>query len=366
MEQQSKIEDAIERKAKVDKAFDKWIEDEYKRIEDNQFIGLFVKNLENVQGDERDIIIISTCYGYDKQKKMLMNFGPINRKGGEKRLNVIFSRAKKHVCVISSIKHIDIKNDYNEGANYFKKYLHYAALMSTGNLLHAQSILQTLALQPTQTTIEINYLQQQICDALNELGYFTKINIGQSYFKCHIGIKKNETDKDYILGIILDDDAHYSNPDILEQYLLKPTILKNFGWNILAVYAKDWLENKSSVLQIITNKLEGKNEIVKNEKSNQINIDEVLNQRITQTVEKQKNLIDNFNSPINTSTVRLILEENNTHKFWQITQNKTSLIIEFGKVNTNGQKIIKAYTTVDEADKEMKKLIEQKKKKGYR
>ncbi len=366
MEQQSKIEDAIERKAKVDKAFDKWIEDEYKRIEDNQFIGLFVKNLENVQGDERDIIIISTCYGYDKQKKMLMNFGPINRKGGEKRLNVIFSRAKKHVCVISSIKHIDIKNDYNEGANYFKKYLHYAALMSTGNLLHAQSILQTLALQPTQTTIAINYLQQQICDALNELGYFTKINIGQSYFKCHIGIKKNETDKDYILGIILDDDAHYSNPDILEQYLLKPTILKNFGWNILAVYAKDWLENKSSVLQIITNKLEGKNEIVKNEKSNQINIDEVLNQRITQTVEKQKNLIDNFNSPINTSTVRLILEENNTHKFWQITQNKTSLIIEFGKVNTNGQKIIKAYTTEDEADKEMKKLIEQKKKKGYR
>lgn len=366
MEQQSEIENAIERKSKTDKLFDKWLEDEYKRIEDNQFIGLFIKNLENVQGDERDIIIISTCYGYDKNKKMLMNFGPINRKGGEKRLNVIFSRAKKHVCVVSSIKHTDIKNDFNEGANYFKKYLHYAALMSTGNLLHAQSILQTLALQPTQTTIAINYLQQQICGALNELGYYTKINIGQSYFKCHIGIKKNETDKDYILGIILDDDAHYANSDILEQYILKPNILINFGWNILSVYAKDWLENKSKVLQMIANKIEGKNEIIKEETSSKINIDDVLNHRITQSEEKQKNIIDNFNSPTNTNTVRLTFEENNSSKFWQITQNKQRLIIEFGKVNTNGQKIIKPYSTEEEADKEMKKLIEQKKKKGYR
>lgn len=366
MEQQSEIENAIDKKAQEDKAFDKWLEDEYKRIEDNQFIGLFIKNLENVQGDERDIIIISTCYGYNKQNKMLMNFGPINRKGGEKRLNVIFSRAKKHVCVVSSIKHIDIKNDHNEGANYFKKYLHYAALMSIGNLEHAQSILNSLTLKQFTKSNAINYLQQQICEALHQQGYFTKINIGQSHFKCHIGIKKSEQDKSYLLGIILDDDAHYNNNDLIEQYLLKPNILKNFGWNIIQVYAKDWLENSNKVLKLITNKIEGKTETDDTEMETTSNTEDLLNQRIELNTAKQNNLVENFNSPINTSTVRLLLEENNTNKFWQITQNKNSLIIEFGKVNTNGQKIIKPFDTELVATKEMKRLIEQKKKKGFK
>src|SRR4029078_11471096 len=98
-------------------------------------------NLENVQGDERDIIIMSICYGYDSNKRMIMNFGPINRKGGEKRLNVIFSRAKKHMAVISSIKHADIKNEYNEGANFFRRYLNYAELVSTGHLEEAMGVL---------------------------------------------------------------------------------------------------------------------------------------------------------------------------------------------------------------------------------
>jgi len=359
MEQQAEIESAIDKKARSDIFFDRWLEDEYKRIESNQFIGLFIKNLENVQGDERDIIIISTCYGYDNNKKMLMNFGPINRKGGEKRLNVIFSRAKKHVCVINSIKHTDIKNEHNEGANFLKKYLQYAELISKGNLPNAQNILNSLTLQQVQKAETINHLQQQICIALNEAGYFTKINIGQSYFKCHIGIKKNENDKAYSLGIILDDDLHYSNEDILEQYLLKPNILQNFGWHIMQIFAKDWLENRDKILQQIINKIEGKTEVT----SSGSNTEELLNNRISLVENKQKNLEESFNSTINASTIRLLSEEN---KFWQITQNKKSLIIEFGKVNANGQKIIKPYETEDEATKEMKKLIEQKKKKGYK
>ncbi len=363
IEQQTEIEDAIDKKARDDKAFDKWLEDEYKRIEDNQFIGLFIKNLENVQGDERDIIIISTCYGYDKQQKMLMNFGPINRKGGEKRLNVIFSRAKKHVCVVSSIKHTDIKNVHNEGANFFKKYLQYAELISSGNLVNAQSILSSLTLQQTQQTTSVNHLQEQICNELHQLGYYTKRNIGQSHFKCQIGIKNQETDKGYSLGIILDDDAHYSNPDILEQYLLKPNILKNFGWNILQVYTKDWLENKAKVMQLILHKLEGKAGKNNDAEIKEINTDDLLNQRIVLAENKQKNLEENFNIAINPNTVRLLLDDN---KFWQITQNKNSLVIEYGKINTNGQKIIKPYETDADATKEMKRLIEQKKKKGYR
>ncbi len=77
-------------------------EAELVREDDDQFVGLFVKNLENVQGDERDIILMSVCYGPDRDGRMLMNFGPINQDGGEKRLNVIFSRAREHMALVSA------------------------------------------------------------------------------------------------------------------------------------------------------------------------------------------------------------------------------------------------------------------------
>ncbi|EEF59341.1 AAA domain-containing protein [Pedosphaera parvula] len=104
--QQTEIEEALSRLAEEDADFAHRLEAEYTREENDQFCGLIVKNLENVQGDERDIIILSICYGYDANGKMLMNFGPINQRGGEKRLNVIFSRAKHHMAVISSIRHL--------------------------------------------------------------------------------------------------------------------------------------------------------------------------------------------------------------------------------------------------------------------
>ena len=122
-EQQHTIEDALTALATQDKLFEQQLEEAYNRVEDDQFTGLIIKNLENIQGDERDIIIMSICYGFDAKKKMIMNFGPVNRKGGEKRLNVIFSRAKKHLAVVSSIKHFNITNEYNEGASYFRRFL---------------------------------------------------------------------------------------------------------------------------------------------------------------------------------------------------------------------------------------------------
>ena len=108
--------------AQTDKEFEQLLEEAYSRTEDEQFVGLIIKNLENIQGDERDIIIMSVCYGFDGRRKMLMNFGPINRKGGEKRLNVIFSRARKHMAIVSSVKYHHITNEYNELANYFRRF----------------------------------------------------------------------------------------------------------------------------------------------------------------------------------------------------------------------------------------------------
>ena len=97
--QQGEILDALTRLAEDDEAFGDRLEAEFEREDDGQFTGLLVKNLENIQGDERDIIILSVCYGRGPTGKMLMNFGPINQTGGEKRLNVAFSRAKQHMAV---------------------------------------------------------------------------------------------------------------------------------------------------------------------------------------------------------------------------------------------------------------------------
>ncbi|HHH27322.1 MAG TPA: DUF4011 domain-containing protein, partial [Polyangiaceae bacterium] len=110
--QQAEIEGALEALARADAAFSASLEAEYERTEDGQVVGLFVKNLENVQGDERDVIILSICYGPDARGKMRMNFGPINKGGGEKRLNVVFSRAKRHMAVVSSIGYGAITNEY--------------------------------------------------------------------------------------------------------------------------------------------------------------------------------------------------------------------------------------------------------------
>ena len=98
--QQSEIEQALQRLAHDDDEFRARLDAEVEREQDGQFVGLLVKNLENIQGDERDVIILSVCYGPGPTGKMLMNFGPINQSGGERRLNVAFSRAKTHMALV--------------------------------------------------------------------------------------------------------------------------------------------------------------------------------------------------------------------------------------------------------------------------
>ena len=130
--QQGEIERALEALAHADPEFGARYEEELVREDDDQVVGLFVKNLENVQGDERDIILMSVCYGPDRDGRMVMNFGPINQEGGEKRLNVIFSRARVHMAIVSSIDPDAITNTYNDGANTLRRFLEYAGAVSRG------------------------------------------------------------------------------------------------------------------------------------------------------------------------------------------------------------------------------------------
>lgn len=254
-EQQNAIEDAIASLAATDRAFEAVLENALNRNEEGQYTGLFVKNLENVQGDERDIIIISICYGHNRQGKMLMNFGPVNRRGGEKRLNVIFSRAKKHMAVISSIKHHHITNDHNDGARYFKRFLHYAEMVSTGHMDEARSILDKL-LPPDNTgmqqeTDNLSVTIQQVKSELQNAGFTVDESVGQSSFRCTLAVKRHPDDSHYRLGILMDDEQHYRNNNLVEQYYQRPAILKAFGWKVAHVYAKDWLADRNRVMNML-------------------------------------------------------------------------------------------------------------------
>ncbi|MFT7640514.1 MAG: hypothetical protein ACI9G1_002257, partial [Pirellulaceae bacterium] len=258
--QQAEIEQALERLAESEPEFRTKFEAELEREEDGQFQGLLVKNLENIQGDERDIIILSVCYGYNKERKMLMNFGPINKSGGEKRLNVAFTRARHHMVLVSSIHSVDITNDYNNGASCLKAYLRYAEAASIGDSNSAGVVLQQLAKTrgggknlPSHIDDEI---ADQIAAALEEVGIAVDRNVGQSHFRCNLAIR-HPREANYCLGILLDSEEDY-NSDTLEREVMRPRLLAAFGWKIMRLIAKDWVHDRAGTLQRIRDELEVK------------------------------------------------------------------------------------------------------------
>jgi predicted DNA-binding WGR domain protein len=256
-EQQRAIETALDKLAAEDAVFAQQLEEAYNRTANDQFVGLIIKNLENIQGDERDIIIISVCYGPDIRRRMLMNFGPVNKKGGEKRLNVLFSRARKHMAVVSSIRYEQITNEYNEGAGYLRRFLWYAELVSSGKMTMARTILDGLT--PHKNTgaeaVTPMIIRMQIKDQLTAMGYEVAGPIGQSDFKCSLAVKRNAGDEEYALAILIDDEDHYRNENLFEQYYQRPAILRDFGWKVLPVYAKDWLHQPNRVMEQILGEL---------------------------------------------------------------------------------------------------------------
>jgi hypothetical protein len=250
--QQGEIEAALEQLAQEDREFRQRLDAEQEQEADGQFVGLLVKNLENIQGDERDVILLSICYGYGPSGKMLMNFGPINRSGGEKRLNVAFSRAKRHMAVVSSIRDVDITNDYNGGANCLKNYLRYAEAVSTGDRATADRVLRGLSRwqESTEGICEAaeDAVVERIATALVERGLKVDRSVGQSHFRCDLAVYR-ERDEHYRLGILVDTAAHYEQPDVLARDMMRPRLLTAFGWRVAVVLAKDWYDNQQRTVE---------------------------------------------------------------------------------------------------------------------
>jgi predicted DNA-binding WGR domain protein len=381
--QQTEIESALSHLAADDSEFAAKLESEHIREENDVFCGLFVKNLENVQGDERDIIILSVCYGRDTGGRMLMNFGPINQRGGEKRLNVIFSRAKHHMAVVSSIRHGDITNDYNDGANSLKNFLQYAEAVSKGDITSARRVLENLnplarkALAPAQKG---DAVVDKLAAALRQKGYEVDLNVGQSKFRCDLAVR-GKSDNLYQLGILVDTDAHYANPNLLDRYLMQPSILNAFGWRFALVLTKDWYHDPDGVLDRLEKVLKGAPADDETVPPKAVDTEEVEQRESAQSTTDAPRA---SGTPSATSAVlvppglarpvpasgvghnrRFEFISGSSRKFWNICVSTNSFTVTFGRIGTAGQSQTKHFPDESGARREAEKLIAEKTKKGY-
>lgn len=378
--QQGEIESALSHLAEEDSEFSARLENEYVREENDVFCGLFVKNLENVQGDERDIIIMSVCYGHDANGRMLMNFGPINQRGGEKRLNVIFSRAKHHMAIVSSIRHHAITNEYNDGANSLKNFLHYAEAVSKGDETTARRVLENLnpltrkALAPMSQN---DAVVEKLAAALRAKGYAVDLNVGQSKFRCDLAVRGN-SESMYQLGILVDTDGHYANPNLLDRYLLQPSILRAFGWRFALVLTKDWYHNPDDVLARIEKLLQGV-EIPEDETA--VEDHPGLEQPPAVRAPEPEPVVaptppepapESEAPPVvvppvlaSTAARRFEFVGGSSRKFWEISVSGNSFTVLFGRIGTAGQSQTKTFADEAKAKREAEKLVAEKVRKGY-
>jgi hypothetical protein len=250
--QQGEIEDAIERLCDADEQFGDRFETEELREEDGQFAGLFVKNLENIQGDERDVIIMSVCYAPGPDGRMVMNFGPINQAGGEKRLNVIFSRARQHMAIVSSIRAPQITNEHNDGANALRQFLDYADALSAGENDRATRILESVnPLRRTELAIGGHSpVARALAAALRERGLIVEEDHGRSRFRCDLAVRR-PTDVDHRVAVLIDTHARSTLAPVEERALTHPAVLRAFGWRVVHVLTKDWHAQPDAVIRSV-------------------------------------------------------------------------------------------------------------------
>ena len=208
---------------------------------------IFIKNLENVQGDERDVILFSVGYGPDKTGKVSMNFGPLNNSGGERRLNVAVSRARYEMMVFSTLKpeQIDLRRSSALGVAGLKAFLEFAR-----NGRMAVSAGQVKA--PTEHAEIIDAVAGEI----RKMGYEVDTSVGRSAFKIDLAVLDPKNDQNYLLGIICDGTRYYETKTERDREICQPGVLQGLGWKLMRLWSVDWLMNKEAVMDRIRKALE--------------------------------------------------------------------------------------------------------------
>lgn len=197
----------------------------------------FVKNLETVQGDERDTIIFSIAYAKDSQGRLLLNFGPINHEGGERRLNVAVTRAKYNVQLVSSMHYsdIDLSRTNSVGARLLREYLDYAE----NGVVALERAISVNSYEQFDSEFEL-----EVCEFLREKGFSVDTQVGCSSFKIDLALKQPHS-SDYVLAIECDGATYHSSRTARDRDRLRQDILERMGWRFYRIWSTDWFRNKS-------------------------------------------------------------------------------------------------------------------------
>lgn len=200
----------------------------------------FVKNLENVQGDERDVIFISVGYGRDERGQVGMNFGPLNREGGERRLNVLITRAKQQCRVFTNLRgdDIDLARSASVGVRAFKTFLEYAEK----------------GIMPVDLAYESDFevdspFQREVARRLEERGYLVRQEIASAGKFIDIGIVDPERPGRYLIGIECDGATYHGSQSARDRDRLRELMLRGLGWELHRIWSTDWFRNPERELQ---------------------------------------------------------------------------------------------------------------------
>ncbi len=230
--QQSLIEDLLQEEFRKQPELEEWDGEREEPV--------FVKNLENVQGDERDVILFSIGYGPDEKGRVSMNFGPLNREGGWRRLNVAITRARKSMLIYSALRpeQMDLSRTRSEGVAGLKGFLEYAAAGQAA-----------LPQREEAGEKQRDGLVREIAQAIEKMGYQTRCNIGVSRFRVDIGVVNPNQKDTCLLGILLDGRNCQAAGTASDRFLLQPAVLEGLGWKLLRLWTLDWLDDPASVTE---------------------------------------------------------------------------------------------------------------------
>jgi len=241
--QEQAIRDALAERREENPVLDAFVS------QDDVLDEFFIKNLEMVQGDERDRMIFSVGYGPAQDGTISTNFGPINKSGGERRLNVAVTRAKEQVTVVCSMLpgDIDLSGSNSTGAKHFKNYLEYARKGEQA-LARNDHVTDTLDFD--------SQFEEAVYEALEAEGYDVVSQVQSSGYSIDLAIKHPEQPGKFILGIECDGAAYHSSKTARDRDRTRQMVLEDLGWTIHRIWSPDWASNQEAQIQAINDKVD--------------------------------------------------------------------------------------------------------------
>jgi very-short-patch-repair endonuclease len=231
-QQQKLIEDLLDAEKRADPTLEQWFSAE-------QTEPVMVKNLENVQGDERDICYFSVTFGPSIEGRLSMNFGPLNKDGGERRLNVAITRARHQLKVFSSLRpdQIDLSRTGAQGVKDFKHFLEFA---QQGTASFAREA------HPTAHNFD-SCFEDVVCAALEKRGWRVQSQVGVAKFRIDLGVVHPDLPGRYLAAVECDGATYHSSVTARDRDKVRQEVLRGLGWNMLRVWSTDWWENPKRI-----------------------------------------------------------------------------------------------------------------------